>query len=262
MECMTSSFPANDAEFEEYVIDRVDEKGGTMDLRDGASFLWKREGSNILPRVGQTARMYGRGFGYIVRGLFIDGQCIYYLTAEEQHAKDKGEAVEHRERQEEEYAAGKSEFDARIAVLPEVFRERIEAFRERRDDFGPRFEAYELFCCEQAVALATWALDQFPQVPQDDRTEEKRAGLAEATIDIWNALDYELQRSQFPGLSDEHSGNTHGAMVVLAKVYLTEPELVPQMHGALCPLVGCAGYGCWSTTQPVIPCPEEPSHAT
>lgn len=25
------------------------------------------------------------------------------------------------------------------------------------------------------------------------------------------------------------------------------PDLVPRMHGALCPLVGCEAYGCWSS---------------
>lgn len=45
----------------------------------------------------------------------------------------------------------------------------------------------------------------------------------------------------------EHSGNTFGAACKLAHCFVAEPHLISKMHGALCPLVGCEEYGCWST---------------
>ncbi len=57
------------------------------------------------------------------------------------------------------------------------------------------------------------------------------------------------QKERVPDLAyDEHSGNTFGVACKLAHCYAAEPDLVPKMHGALCPLVGCESYGCWSTT--------------
>jgi hypothetical protein len=52
-------------------------------------------------------------------------------------------------------------------------------------------------------------------------------------------------------LADGHSGNTVGCACLLARLYLTSPEDVARMHGALTPLVGCAEYGCVHPTEGV-----------
>lgn len=45
-------------------------------------------------------------------------------------------------------------------------------------------------------------------------------------------------------ISEGHSGNTFGMACRLAYLYLTEPENVIKLHGALAPLVGSKEYGC------------------
>ena len=100
----------------------------------------------------------------------------------------------------------------------------------RRSDWGPEFGPYELFCCEEAIKIAT-ALG----------TEDK--------VRVFGRLEHEEQKKMVPGLDyGEHSGNTFGTSVQLALFYVSRPEMLYKVHGALCPLVGCNTYGCWSTT--------------
>ena len=40
--------------------------------------------SPVAPAPGMVAQMFGEGFGRPVRGLLLDGQCVFYRTAEEQ----------------------------------------------------------------------------------------------------------------------------------------------------------------------------------
>lgn len=78
----------NDAEFEDSIITAVEgsaSKGWsiTKRKRDGWSF-WVPTDSPVEPSVGMAVRMYGKGIGAIVRGLFLDGQCVFYRTEAEQ----------------------------------------------------------------------------------------------------------------------------------------------------------------------------------
>ena len=49
-----------------------------------------------------------------------------------------------------------------------------------------------------------------------------------------------------PYYGNEHSGNTFGFSVRLAYLMAERPDLIAMEHGALCPLVGCKDYGCYS----------------
>lgn len=76
----------DDTQFEDSVIMAVDgdaTKGWSITKRDGWSF-WVPADSPVEPKVGMTARMYGNGIGAIVRGLLLDGQCVFYRTEDEQ----------------------------------------------------------------------------------------------------------------------------------------------------------------------------------
>jgi hypothetical protein len=64
------------------------------------------------------------------------------------------------------------------------------------------------------------------------------------SLDGFRALDWEAQKTIVPDLDDGHSGNTFGAALCLAHLYLTEPEAVAGVMGALAPLVGSEEYGC------------------
>jgi hypothetical protein len=77
-------FPDNDAQFTEENVDGVDggREGWSIHLASGFSFCVPKD-SQITPEKGMTARFYGRGFGFPVRGLFLDGVMVFYESPEE-----------------------------------------------------------------------------------------------------------------------------------------------------------------------------------
>jgi len=84
---------AGDSQFEDSIIAEVHaESGGGWSITkaDGWSFGIPAD-SPVIPTVGMTVRMYGAGIGSIVRGLFLDGVCVYYRSEEQQ--KQHSEAL-------------------------------------------------------------------------------------------------------------------------------------------------------------------------
>lgn len=81
------AFP-EDTQFEETTVDEVtkQEGGWTVKRGDGWSFFVSNE-HGVEPKVGQTMRFYGRGIGSPVRGLYLDGQCVWYYTEAEYKVK-------------------------------------------------------------------------------------------------------------------------------------------------------------------------------
>lgn len=230
-----------DAEYRDSVVDAVkafdadgtNPRGWEVGSEDGRGLIVYDElGLTRAPVTGDTIRLFGSGLGYPIRGIgLVDGSgalCgLYrYRTAEEEERARAQYALDEEARKRREWEEGKDEFAARVKALPEAFRDRLEFFM-RRSKWGPDFGGYELFSCEEAVKIAKFV-----------RTTEE----IKAFFD-----DREAQR--LAGISGEHSGNTFGTACRLAAAYMKDPELVPKMHGALCPLVGCRDYGCWATTQ-------------
>jgi hypothetical protein len=81
-------FPENDAEFEDSIIDKVEpQKGGGWAITRGGWGFYvpptMDEAGLVEPTVGMTCRMYGRGMGAPVRGLFLDGRKVFYRTEAE-----------------------------------------------------------------------------------------------------------------------------------------------------------------------------------
>lgn len=93
---------AGDTEFEDSTITKVirGKSGWDITKGDGWSF-WVPGDSPVTPTEGMAIRMYGHGIGYRVRGLFLDGQCVFYRTeaeddqhsAEQTYGKDAAEVV-------------------------------------------------------------------------------------------------------------------------------------------------------------------------
>ncbi len=77
-------YPENDDQFEDTSIKKVSasENGWSIDRADGWSFFVPKD-SPVEPKVGMSARFYGRGIGSTVRGLFLDGVKVYYRTEAE-----------------------------------------------------------------------------------------------------------------------------------------------------------------------------------
>ncbi len=78
----------NDEEFKETTITGVREEsdGWTIQRADGWSFYCPKS-VQVEPKPGMVARFYGRGLGYPVRGLFLDGQQVFYRTEAEDKEK-------------------------------------------------------------------------------------------------------------------------------------------------------------------------------
>jgi len=191
---------------------------------------------------GDTLRLFGKGFGYTVRGIGLveNGEltALYrYRTEEEDKAHHTKNVADSHAKKKADWEERKEATAAEIKAMPEVFQKRIEFFM-RNIDWGWDFGPYELFACKEAIKLAE-AL----------KTSEG--------IRAFHAASYEEQLKMVPGVSPDHSGNTMGAALSFANVYLTKPEFIPQMHGALCPLVGCKDYGCYASTIEQMEVPDE-----
>ena len=73
-----------DTEYEDDIITAVSRKskGWSITKADGWSF-WVPTDSPVEPTVGMPVRVYGKGIGYAVRGLILDGQTVFYRTEAE-----------------------------------------------------------------------------------------------------------------------------------------------------------------------------------
>lgn len=215
-----------DNDYQEFAIESVKREGEhcVITFDGGWCYGGLPKVLPIEPKVGMTMRQYGKRFGSI-RGIDIDGVEIFYSTAAEQDAKHRAEVEAGNAKQRADFEKNRESIDARVAALPAVFQMRLDKFRQNNPDFRWQYEGYELFCCEQAVAIA-------------DALKTREA------IQKFHELPWEKQLKAVPKLSDGHSGNTFGCACSLAVYYLERPEGVVQSHGALAPLVGSEEYGC------------------
>lgn len=221
-----------DLDFEEYTITQVTE-GGYSDKKpyysinfDGCGCSFEK--TQIVPKVGDIVRLYGKGFGYPIRGVDINGQEVFYRTEEEQKIENKKQVETLREQRHLEYLLNQEKRQKQYHCFPQVFKQRIDGFQSRNENFWEH-EDYELFCCSEAIKIA-------------------KLGSLEA-IQKFHKAGLEEQKLLVPECDlDNHSGNTFGTSCNLARAYLENPEWVPRMHGALCGMVGCDEYKCYSTT--------------
>lgn len=215
-----------DMEYQDFIITTVErEQSGwfVVGLDDGWC-IGVDPCSAVEPKPGKTIRLYGRGTGYPVRGIAIDGVVVRYQTEDEYRAEAEREAAVEREARFAEFETRRGDVEARIAALPAGFRARFERFIAGNPDFLPEFGDYELMCCEQAVTFA--------------------ARMSADELRGWAKLPYDEQKAAMPELGDGHSGNTFGVAVRLAILSHERPDLVHLDHGALAALVGCEEYGC------------------
>lgn len=74
----------DDTEFEDARIDAVERSGESWAIRHGGWWFYCGDNCPIEPKVGQIARMFPGTIGRPVRGLFIDGERIWYRTEAEE----------------------------------------------------------------------------------------------------------------------------------------------------------------------------------
>lgn len=257
-------------------VDKTD-SGFEVTLENSSGFFiqhrdlaWSQRDIEI--KVGDEITVYAY-LGSRIRGFDLNGERLFYRTDRELELEQELYVERHKREKAEAFAREQPQLDADYEALPDVFKARIDRRRENNPSFREEFESYEMFVCKQAVTMAEWAreearrgqwtteIDEFwsndltgwklayppstyPSSEQPPNEPELRA------LYWWNALnskayDYDYKRCYevMPGYDEGHSGNTHGAAVLLARLYLTEPQSVPDVAGALSPIVGSAEYG-------------------
>lgn len=207
------------------VLERVEESDHGWEIRFNGLTCFFYTNKSVVPHVGDTATFYPGGMGSMVRGLVINGEVVFYRTAEEQKIKAEQDNINDKAARKAKFEASRDKADAKYEALPSEFRERIDRFRRGNPEFRWEFEGYEMMVCTDAVKIAHTL----------GSTVE---------LDRWLKLDYEAQRAVVEGLNEGHSGNTFGVAVYLARVYIQAPRMVIFEHGAMAGLVGCVEYGC------------------
>lgn len=196
-----------------------------------------------------------------------------YFKPEAERLQEWAKAVaDSRVRRATEYVeGGKAKLDAAYDSLPDVFKRRLDKYRANNPNFRQEFEQYETFCLTEAVTIAEHlrpayeehaadltklseslhALDggktfatqgewftEIAAKPENDR----KLYAAQAVVTAFDRLPYEEQVAA--GVSDEHSGNTHGMAIRMAMLYLAgRDDLIVGHYGAMAPLVGSDQYG-------------------
>lgn len=223
----------DDTEFHETTLKevRVESDGFAVTGDDGWSFFLPKH-TTVTPAAGDTMRLYGRGIGFTVRGAAVNGEVFFYRTESEEKAKHEQWCADEKAKKQADYEANRSDYERRVALLPEQLQKRFAKFAAAKADWWPEFGPYELFCCEQAVAFAA----EFPSDPNG--------------LKAWTKLSWDEQKKAVPALSSEHSGNTFGMAARLAYHLLTQPNNAEREHGALVQLVGCKDYGCTHEAAP------------
>ena len=222
----------SDEQREQYIVERVEDHGahGYSLTFDRAMVCGLPANDLVKPQVGDLLTLWGKGFGFSFRGQAINDVVVWYRDEAEDRAHREAELRKSETTQRSEYDAKRAEHDAILAGMPVVFQQRIAGYRQRNPDFGWKFEAYELMACRDAVRIAE-AL----------KTPE--------AVRAFYELPWEEQKRAVPDLDEGHSGNSFGFACRMASLYLTKPELVPKMHGAMAVLVGSEEYGDWACSE-------------
>jgi len=78
---MLNEYPENDNQFEEKKLIEVisDPEGWEITFDDKWSFFVNKK-YKVKPKVGDCVRLYSRGVGLPVRGLFVNGEKVFYRT--------------------------------------------------------------------------------------------------------------------------------------------------------------------------------------
>ena len=192
--------------------------------RDGICCGLKKK-YGIKPQVGDKLTVHTKGSSFgTIRGIDLNGKKIFWKTDKELEADRVEWLRKNEEEKQQTFKDSVAEMDKKYEKLPDFFKKRIDKLRTNNERFRIDYESYEVFCCEQAVLIATAC-----------KTKEE--------VQSFKSKKWDEQMKQVDGLSDGHSGNTFGASCQLAYFYLDNPENVVKLHGALSHLVGSKEYG-------------------
>ena len=186
----------------------------------GTGFNLEKRYVTIPPKAGDKVKLYCVR-GSMIRGVELNDVILYY-TSDKQLEQERQEWLDNNViEKQDRFEKNKSQMDSDYESLPTVFKQRIDRFRKNNPDFRVDYEAYELFCCTEAVKIAN-------ACKTVENIREFKNGKSELVPDL---------------LSDDHSGNTFDCACGLARIYLESPDFVRTATGAMVPLVGSKEYG-------------------
>lgn len=222
----------SDLNFEDYEVEEVFTDEDTIALKvskpskpEGVGTLVTlpvKQGTEPEPEPGDDVRLYRHPEAGVC-GADVNGENFFYVSVEEKKRRKMEKKKEIERKKKQEFEEKRGELDKQYEELPKPFQKRIDRFRRNNPDFRWKYEEYELFVCREAVKIAE-TLETLEAVK-----EFRKASIEEQfeTVD----------------LEEGHSGNTFHIATKLAYLYLDEPGLVVEMHGAMAPLVGSEEYG-------------------
>src|ERR1035437_4839649 len=107
-----------DLEFELHTIKsfKKETSGYSLTFEDGWSF-WMQT-NDFAPKVGQTAKLYGRGTGYQVRGLTVNDRVVFYRTAMQQETLNRKEQEKSDFKKRKDYDSKVKDYERRVNALP------------------------------------------------------------------------------------------------------------------------------------------------
>lgn len=198
-------FMKNDKEFYCHIIEDVIDDGDTWQLnfdRSAEINCVKIEG--FIPQKGMTAKFFGKGRCWPVRGIVIDDTVMFYRTPQ-QAKEDHKKVVDNRNKKNrEEFKKNIKHYDAQYNSLPNFFKARIDQLRNKNPDDRPEWEPYELMIATQAVEIA------------------KYTKTIEDLQKWWKLENFKEQKKIVPTLWDGHSNYTFGCSCNLAIQHITD----------------------------------------
>lgn len=185
----------------------------------------------VEPKVGDVVELYGDGMGRPIEGVRINGKIVFQYSDEQIEINRQEWLKKNEEEKQKKFEDHKVEMDKAYDGLIPEFKARIDRFRAKNPKFRIDMEAYEVFVCEEAMKL----IKAFKTVE---------------SLQEFCDLDLAAQKKMAPDMDfGNHSGNTFGAAVSLARMYIQAPKLTKYMHGSMAGLMGCEGYGCHPLTK-------------
>lgn len=188
---------------------------------------------------------------------------VYHRTNEDQRQLDREQSIKHQRDRAVEFFNEREKLNADYDALPDVFKKRIDKYRENKPTFRAEYEGYEMFCCTEAVKVADYLRPEFDKIMAADPVEyiidhedefgdnipkvESSDDPAVPGVVAWllvHEFDNREYEEQKLVLSSGHSGNTHGMAMRLGRYYLAGmDDHVVGNYGAMSVLVGSDAYG-------------------
>jgi hypothetical protein len=171
-----------------------EEEGYLITVDYGQTYIAKSHG--VVIKTGDKIRIYGKGFGYQIRGIFINGKEFYYKTIEEFEIERKEWLRKHEEERTKEIQDLEQELIDNPSDEPFAWQPGMGEI----SGFGGGYEK----CCRTMLQTGLQWLSQNPDIALRFKMYENVVGIAVAENDDSEVLNEVLM--------DAAGGDCTGAM--------------------------------------------------